>query len=444
MKLVARRFFVTLLSGLLVLQPLLVQAQEIRADQGAGAANRPTIGAAGNGVPLVDIATPNGAGLSHNRYETFNVGEPGLILNNSNQELSRSQLGGLVQGNANLRDSGPARVILNEVTGANRSALNGVTEIHGGAADLIIANPNGLTCSGCGFWNAPRVTLSTGLPVLGADGSLSGLRVEGGDILIGERGADAGSVDIFDIVSRKISVKGTVKGRGGLNLVAGRNSYDYASGLVTALPSDGNEPAIAIDSSLLGGMYAGRIKIISTDRGSGVNMQGQMAANAGAMTLTSDGKITLGKVKATGPIKVRSVRQAVRVEDTLFSGEAIELKGLTSVELADRALVASGGDVAMQARSVTLGDGALAATGVDEEGRQTATGTLAITAETLDAGKGQLASGGLLSIHAAAIDISRAGDTGADTLRSLSGIQIETGSISGAYGRVTAAADITI
>ncbi|ATU94404.1 hypothetical protein BLM14_21970 (plasmid) [Phyllobacterium zundukense] len=44
-------------------------------------------------------------------------------------------------GNANLRNSGPATVILNEVTKQNRSALEGPVEVFGGPADVIIANP---------------------------------------------------------------------------------------------------------------------------------------------------------------------------------------------------------------------------------------------------------------------------------------------------------------
>lgn len=440
----ARKSLALTLSAVLAAQPLLVQAQEMRADQAANPANQPQIGTSANGVPLIGIVTPNAAGLSHNKYGAFNVGPNGAILNNSNQDLLRSQLGGLVQGNANLRDSGPARVILNEVTGSNRSLLEGAVEVHGAAADVVIANPNGVTCDGCGFVNTPRVTLSTGTPEIGAGGSLSGLRVEGGDVRIGANGADLGSVNIFDIVSRKIAVDGPVAAGGALNLVAGRNSYAYQSGLITPLASDGDEPAIAIDSSLLGGMYAGSIKVISTDKGAGVNMSGQMAANTGAMTLSADGKLTLGKAQAKQAITARSVKQEVRVESTLFSEEAVVLEGLTAVELADQAIVATRGDATLKGQTVSLGTGALVASGTDEDGKQTATGTLRVDATLVDAGKGQLAGGELLSIKAGTIDLSRDADSERDTLRSMSRIEIEAGRIDAQNGRIRAGGDLNV
>ncbi|NTJ61134.1 filamentous hemagglutinin N-terminal domain-containing protein, partial [Agrobacterium rhizogenes] len=82
------------LSSLLILQPAIANAQSVSASTTAPAANQPGVGAAPNGVPLIDIVTPNGAGLSHNKFSDFNVGTPGLILNNFKGEVGTSNLGG--------------------------------------------------------------------------------------------------------------------------------------------------------------------------------------------------------------------------------------------------------------------------------------------------------------------------------------------------------------
>ena len=199
---------------LLGTQPMLAQAAEITAAETAAVAQRPVVDRAANGVPLVHIATPTAAGLSHNQYDQFNVGRVGAVLNNSDQKLQRSELAGLTQGNANLRTSGPASVILNEVVSANRSALTGALEVHGQRADVIIANPNGITCNGCGFINTPRVTLSSGRPEMDSAGALRRLVVEGGDITIGPNGANLARSDVFDLISRRIQINGPIRARG--------------------------------------------------------------------------------------------------------------------------------------------------------------------------------------------------------------------------------------
>jgi len=147
------RVLAVLLSWLMLIHPLLSLAQPLVIDNTAGGNTR--LNAAGNGVPVIDIATPSGHGLSHNQFREYNVGSEGLILNNSTQKLQSTELGGYIQGNSNLNGRA-AQVILNEVTGSNRSALKGYTEVAGSAAQVIVANPHGMICDGCGFINTPK------------------------------------------------------------------------------------------------------------------------------------------------------------------------------------------------------------------------------------------------------------------------------------------------
>lgn len=148
---------VLLLTSFQVWQPFIVvaHAAEVLPTNASVSLNQ-----AANGVPIVNIAAPGTAGISHNTYSQFNVGSSGLILNNSAQPVN-TQLGGYVPGNANIA-GGSARLILNEITSANPSQLNGYMEVAGQKADVIVANPYGISCRGCGFINTAKATLSTG------------------------------------------------------------------------------------------------------------------------------------------------------------------------------------------------------------------------------------------------------------------------------------------
>lgn len=258
-----------------------------------------------NGATIVDIATPNGAGVSNNQYTQYNVNNQGLVLNNGNAtQLSRySQLAGQVMANFNLNSE--ASLILNQVVSTNRSTLAGFTEVVGRTADVVVANPNGITCSGCGFINTSRVTLSTGLPVLNGSGGLSGFSVTQGDIFINGSGLNASAQQILDLVSRSIVLDGQVNARE-LGVYAGPNEWDYGSRTVTGSTTPvGTAPTYAIDTSALGGMYANKIFLVSTEAGVGVRMRGDAAANNGDFTLTAAGTIELNnKTSAVGNLSV--------------------------------------------------------------------------------------------------------------------------------------------
>lgn len=449
-----RKAFATVLSGVLVLQPALVQAQ-VAPDVAAPAANQPGIGAAPNGVPLVDIVTPNGQGLSHNKYGDFNVGTPGLILNNHNAELGNSNLGGVTPGNPNLKNSGPATVILNEVTSGNRSSLLGPTEVFGGRADVIIANPNGITCDGCGFINTPRATLTTGTPDIDATGRLTGFTVQGGDVTFGAKGGNFasgdGAVDLFDIVSRRVQIDGPVNGKT-LRLTAGRSKFDYATGEATALDGSDDAGEFAIDGSALGAMQADRIKIVVTDKGAGVRMRNDMAAHAGELTLSADGRISLGNVSGRDGVKIQSKRQVEAKKVTSKKRVVVKAdKGITlEAVAADEDVIISAGegllsvatDVASLANielsaagTITTGN-VSAANNIDLQSGQgiSAGHVLADGAASLKAASGNIvlsgtakAGGGALTVEAASGSIEAASLVSFNNMTLSAGTDIVTG-----------------
>ncbi|MGV7830005.1 two-partner secretion domain-containing protein, partial [Mycobacterium kansasii] len=66
-----------------------------------------------------------------------------------------SRVGGasraLKLGNPNLLPGGSARIIVNQVTSTSPTTIQGYTEVAGQRAEVVIANPNGITVSGGGF-----------------------------------------------------------------------------------------------------------------------------------------------------------------------------------------------------------------------------------------------------------------------------------------------------
>ena len=220
-----------------------------------------------NKVTVVDIATPNTRGISHNYYNKFNIGRNGVVLNNTAiANLSvRSRLAGQILANRNLTKS--AGLIINEIMSANTSKLNGFLEVAGKQADVIIANPWGITCDNCGFINSPRVSLITGSSYSSPNGGVNWL-IDKGSILF-KNGLNGVRQNILDLVARKIEIDGGQINAKDLALFAGKNKFLYDSRLVEKISggNDNTRPAYAISSSLYGGMYADKIKIVSTEIG---------------------------------------------------------------------------------------------------------------------------------------------------------------------------------
>ena len=346
---------------------------------------------AANGVEVVNIATPNSAGLSHNRYEKFNVDASGLILNNSTQTFAKSQLGGILERNENLGNKA-ANVILNEVTSANRSQLKGYTEVFGSQANVVIANPYGITCNGCGFINTPRVTLSTGIPLLKND-TLDGFSVSQGDITIEGQGLDASGQSYFDIITRAAQINADIHAQE-LNIITGTNDVSYKSNKVSRKAVKSEAPSVAIDSSSLGGMYAGRIQLVSTESGVGVN-SGNLSATAGDIVISSDGTVTLGNSTATNILSVTSTDKIV-ANDRQYAANSIHYSA-NQIE-GKAATISAKNDITFDAtKSVILSDSQITS-GLSADGTLSGRGELNVKSDSLSVEKsGVTATGSIIS-----------------------------------------------
>ncbi|EFE5010065.1 contact-dependent inhibition toxin CdiA [Escherichia coli] len=345
-----------LVSAIIAGQPLLPAVGAVITPQNGAGMDK-----AANGVPVVNIATPDGAGISHNRFTDYNVGKEGLILNNATGKLNPTQLGGLIQNNPNLKAGGEAKGIINEVTGGNRSLLQGYTEVAGKAANVIVANPYGITCDGCGFINTPHATLTTGRPVMNADGSLQALEVTEGSITINGAGLDGTRSDAVSIIARATEVNAALHAKD-LTVTAGANRVT-ADGRVRALKGEGDVPKVAVDTGALGGMYARRIHLTSTESGVGVNL-GNLYAREGDIILSSSGKLVLKNSLAGGNTTVTGADVSLSGDNK--AGGNLSVTGTTGLTLNQSRLVtdknlvlSSSGQIVQNGGELTAGQNAM-------------------------------------------------------------------------------------
>ncbi len=260
----------------------------------------PAVLDAANGTKIVNVRTPNNNGLSHNQYLDLQVGNAGIIFNNSAKE-SNTQLAGYIAGNQYLNGNF-AKVILNEVTGNLPTALDGYLEIAGNGADLILANPNGILSNNTGFINTTRATLVAGKPELDFLGNLNGFNITNGEIAINDQGLDGSSATRVDLYANAVKINAGLWGND-VHVITGSNKINYETESIETL--DNTAQGISLDVAALGGMYANKIMLVGTRKGVGVNMEGTLNAYTDGITLTQEGKIVVkDKVHANKNVDV--------------------------------------------------------------------------------------------------------------------------------------------
>ncbi|MED9329380.1 hemagglutinin repeat-containing protein [Escherichia coli] len=377
-----------------------VSAAGIVADHGAPGHQQPTITQTASGIPQVNIQTPSAGGVSHNTYSQFDVGNQGVILNNAHNNV-QTQLGGMVAGNPWLA-KGEARIILNEVNSRNPSQLNGFVEVAGKKAQVVIANPAGISCDGCGFINANRATLTTGQPQM-KNGSLTGFSVERGEIQITGKGMDASRTDYTDIIARSVKINAGLWAQD-LKVTTGRNNVDIAHGQIEKKTGDvSSQPQMALDVASLGGMYAGKIRLVGTETGVGVRNAGHIGAQAGAVTLTADGRIeNSGSISAKTDVHLATTRE-LHNSGSVYAGQDTQIQ--SDGVFTHTGSVASRRNTRIQTARLIGGERSLLAAGVKDDGRLAAAGNLTVSTTGELAAHGQVLSGGDMQLKGQGLDL---------------------------------------
>ena len=357
-------------SGSMPLRPLAAIVAALFAGSVAAAGIVPdgktaiTVATGADGKAIVNIAAPV-AGVSHNTYSDFNVGRPGADLINTGVN---------------------ARTIVNEVTSTNPSLIEGPVTVVGPRANLIIANPNGITVNGGSFINTGTLALSTGKvsfydfqPAPGFTQRNVVLDTSIGQIEIGPGGL-SGAFNSLELIAKTLKVSGKIENtftnaNAGIRAVIGASRAEFDTSVsptdglsqfvIYSTPSSSNAGAIAIDITPLGSLTAGRIQLIVTDQGAGVRHAGSAFANVGDFVVSASGDLRIdgGRIEAVRDIVLDTPRTiAISRDDSanaFIAGRNIEFRS-KDVTLAG-GTVAAGTDA--QRGDITFGIPGETATG---------------------------------------------------------------------------------
>ena len=283
-----------------------------------------------NGTPIINISTPNSRGVSINEFLEYNVGHEGQVLNNADN-MGRSHIAGMINANPNLGPNQAANLILLQVNGANRSQIEGYIEaLSRNRVDVVLSNENGIYLNGAGTINVRKFTPATGRVTL-KDGDVVGIDVEKGRVVIGANGFDATNTDYVNIIAKSLEMQGNLVGNR-VDVILGENFVDN-NGAVT---SKGGINSVAIDAGNLGSMYAGQVRIVSTDKGAGVNSGALIYSKNEKLEITADGKINVAKIKGNGiEIKGSDYTQtelASSDRDINITANTVKLSGQTQAQ----------------------------------------------------------------------------------------------------------------
>ena len=315
-------FYVSL-SLLLGTMPALANEPSIIADPGAS--NRPDILKAPNETLIINITNPDSKGVSINEYSRFNTPTTGTILNNSNKNVDTKIAG---QIDANYRLNKEASLIINKVNSAEKSSLKGNLEVAGSRADVVIANPNGISVDGLNMINSRSLTLTTG-----NINKLSPKEIElisNNSIDIVGDGLNDKSSDYTNVISNAINLNSNIHANE-LNIIGEKAVASSKDRLYNDVKAKNQENSFSLDSSALGGMYANKIKLVGTSNGVGVNNNGLVIANNN-IEINLDGDIVnTGAIASNKDANIKANTITNKDEALIAAKENLNIKAETLV-----------------------------------------------------------------------------------------------------------------
>ncbi|WP_455772799.1 two-partner secretion domain-containing protein, partial [Yersinia intermedia] len=232
----------------------------------------------------------------------------------------------------------------------------------------------------------------------------TGYDVDRGEIVIQGKGLDSSRQDHTDLIARSVKVNAGLWAND-LKVTAGRNQVDAAHQNITAKADDGSaRPTVAVDVASLGGMYAGKIRLIGTENGVGVRNAGEIGASAGDITITADGMlVNSGQINSAQHLAVNTAA-GIANAGVLYAQGNTQLT--TAGTLNNTGTVAAAGDTTLRAAEVNSSRNSLLGAGVKSDNSSVTSGTLSIDASGQLIAQGKNISGTAQNLNAHSIDLS--------------------------------------
>lgn len=295
----------------------------------ADGATATSVSTAANGRQTVNIARAI-SGVSYNTYGQFNVGKAGADFNNAGIN---------------------ARNIVNQVTGTNPSLIEGPMAVLGPRANIVLANPNGITVNGGSFINTGNVALTTGQvsfhdfdPAPGQTQRNVIIVTSQGRIEIGPEGLSGAMLNL-ELIAKNVRIDGPVKNtfgnaNAGIRVVGGSSNAEIDGSVSPtdnltpwvgyANPNAGNPGATVLDITALGSLTGGRISLVVTDEGAGVRHAGTMYANVGDFILSGNGDLTVagGRISAAKDVLISTAGMRMTSDGAAHAAIIAENGGL--------------------------------------------------------------------------------------------------------------------
>lgn len=190
--------------------------------------------------------------------------------------------------------------------------------------------------------------------------------MKGGNITVGNFQSESPT----EILARSVKVNGSLR-VDELSVTAGNNVIDVDGSITGTVEAIDKAASYGVDVSKLGGMYANRINLISTEGGVGVRNEGTIAGGASGLNITSNGKLinNSAMIQSSGDIAVNTNGALDNINGKINSGRSITI------------------DTAKSSINNTTGGNISAASDIN------------ILSGALDNANGKIASGGMLTVN---------------------------------------------